>query len=137
MTQAEQFYPELHAQDERYSAGEYHMQSLLSSRVLNEWLRGYAGRTLRILDVGCGKGLFLREFMKGITAQNSFAKLQITGTDLVKSPGNLFTQIAPDFRFVQHNLDGNRLPFDDRSFDFLCCNHVLEHIFQTEQLVRE
>jgi hypothetical protein len=30
MNHAEQFYPKLHAKDQTYSAGEYHMESLLS-----------------------------------------------------------------------------------------------------------
>jgi 2-polyprenyl-3-methyl-5-hydroxy-6-metoxy-1,4-benzoquinol methylase len=137
MSQAEQFYPGLHEQDAKYSAGEYHMASLLSHGVLNDWLANYAGRNLRILDVGCGKGLFLRELTNHLRTRSRIKGLEVTGTDLVKSPGNFFSDISADFRFVQLNLDGSTLPFADKSSDFLCCNHVLEHIFQTEKLVRE
>jgi SAM-dependent methyltransferase len=137
MNQAEQFYPKLHTEDEEYSAGQYHMPSLLKHKVLGSWLKAYAGRSIRILDVGCGKGLFLRDFVRGVRSQHGITDFRTTGTDLVESPKNLFREISPDFQFVQHNLDGNRLPFPDRNFDFLSCNHVLEHIFQTENLVRE
>ncbi|HMJ64575.1 MAG TPA: class I SAM-dependent methyltransferase [Candidatus Binatia bacterium] len=137
MNQAEQFYPELHAHDEKYSAGEYHMPSLLNHRILNQWLTNYNGKNLRILDVGCGKGLFARDFVNGIRSRSQIKDIEVTGTDLVESPGNFFAQISPRFRFVKQNLDGNVLPFGDQSFDFLSCNQVLEHIFQTEKLVRE
>jgi 2-polyprenyl-3-methyl-5-hydroxy-6-metoxy-1,4-benzoquinol methylase len=137
MTQAEQFYPGLHEQDAKYSAGEYHMPSLLSHGVVLRWLNGYAGKPLRILDVGCGKGLFLREFVNGVRERTGLRDFRVTGTDLVLSPANFHSEVSPDFKFVQLNLDGNALPFEDGSQDFVCCNHVLEHIFQTEKLVRE
>ena len=137
MTQAEQFYPGLHDQDAKYSAGEYHMVSLLDHGALLRWLRHYSGKPLRILDVGCGKGLFLREFVKGVRERIDIKDFRVTGTDLVLSPGNFHGEVSPDFKFVQLNLDGNTLPFENGSFDFLCCNHVLKHIFQTEKLVRE
>src|SRR5436309_10991002 len=137
MTQAEQFYPGLHEQDAKYSAGEYHMASLLNHGVLLGWLRQFAGKSVRILDVGVGKGLFLREFVKGVRQRTDIKDFRVTGTDLVLSPSNFHVEVSPDFKFVQLNLDGNTLPFDSGSYDFVCCNHVLEHIFQTEKLVRE
>jgi 2-polyprenyl-3-methyl-5-hydroxy-6-metoxy-1,4-benzoquinol methylase len=136
MNQAEKFYPGLHAQDAKYSAGEYHMRSLLAQSFLNDWLAGFVNRQFRMIDVGCGKGLFLRDFVNHARGQG-VQNIEVTGTDLVKSPGNFHDEVSPNFRFLELNLDGSTLPFSDSSFDFICCNHVLEHIFQTEKLVRE
>ncbi len=137
MTQAEEFYPKLHAQDKVYSAGEYHLQSLLALGVVRNWAKDFNQRPLKMLDVGCGKGLFLRDFASGLKQRHHVQAIQAAGIDLVRSPGDHFDEVCPDFKFVQQNLDGKPLPFADESFDFLSCNHVLEHIFETEKLVRE
>jgi SAM-dependent methyltransferase len=137
MNHAEEFYPKLHASDEVYSAGEYHMKSLLSLRVVLRWGEEFRGRPMRLLDVGCGKGLFLRDFAAGMRRACGVSEIQGAGIDIVRSPGDHFGEVCPDFKFVQQNLDGAKLPFPDQSFDFVCCNQVLEHIFETEQLVRE
>jgi SAM-dependent methyltransferase len=130
-----EFYQGLHKSDGDYSAGTYHMESLWSSRVLQNWVRGR--QTLRILDVGCGKGLFLRDFVQGLEQRWKVKPSRVAGIDLVRSPNDHFAEISPDFEFRQHDTDGNPLPFPDHSFDFVCCNHVLEHVFETEKLVRE
>ncbi len=137
MNQAEQFYPELYLADQNYGAGAYYLESLWSLRPLRQWLAGYSNRPLRILDVGCGKGVFLLDFVRGARERYQVQQVEVTGTDLVRSPGDLFAEISPDFKFVLHNVDGRPLPFADHSFDFISCNHVLEHIFETEKLVRE
>lgn len=61
---------------------------------------------------------------------------RVTGIDLVQSTNNVFNEI-PNFEFSLHDTDGNPLPFKDSSFEFISCNHVLEHVFETEKLVRE
>ena len=137
MNHAEQFYPQLHSNDKAYSAGEYHMESLLSLRVVGDWADQHLDHPLRLLDVGCGKALFLRDFASGLRQRWGIKQIQATGVDLVQSPGGHFGEVCEDFKFVQQNLDGKPLPFKDASFDFLSCNHVLEHIFETEKLVRE
>ncbi len=129
------FYQGLHKTDGIYSAGTYHMESLWASRVLQNWVRGRQG--LRILDVGCGKGLFLRDFVRGLEQRWRVKPGRIAGIDLVRSPNDVFGEISSQFEFSLHDTDGNPLPFADHSFDFVCCNHVLEHVFETENLVRE
>ena len=137
MDHAEKFYPKLHAADKDYSSGEYHMKSLLAQRCLGDWAGTYSGRPARLLDVGCGKGLFLRDFANALRHRWGVKQVEAAGVDLVQSPGHFFGEVCDNFRFVQQNLDGQPLPFDDRSFDFVCCNQVLEHVFETEKLVRE
>jgi SAM-dependent methyltransferase len=69
--------------------------------------------------------------------QGCFSPRFCPGIDLVRSPNDHFAEISPEFEFRQHDTDGNPLPFSDHSFDFVSCNHVLEHVFETEKLVRE
>jgi len=113
------------------------MDSFWSCHPIKEWFCGRQGKSLRILDVGCGKGLFTRDLATGITAKWGLKQSKVTGLDIVKSPGDVFAQIPSPFEFVKHDGDGNVLPFDDGSMDFVSCNHVLEHVFETEKLLRE
>jgi SAM-dependent methyltransferase len=135
--QAESFYSKLHEKDAAYSAGEYHMQSLISAHALKRWAPQLPEQKARVLDVGCGKGLFLRDFTRALKSRYKIELAAAAGVDLVRSPGDFFTEVSTHFQFIEQNLDGKRLPFADESFDFVCCNQVLEHIFETEQLVRE
>jgi SAM-dependent methyltransferase len=131
------FYEGLHREEQAYSAGHYHLPSLYHHAAFDAWWRGRAGRATRLLDVGCGKGLFLRELTRELTTRWNSKPARLVGLDLVRSPGDHFAQIEGPFEFVQHDSDGQPLPLADASFDFLCCNHVLEHVFATEKLVRE
>jgi ubiquinone/menaquinone biosynthesis C-methylase UbiE len=129
------FYQGLHKTDGAYSVGTYHMESLWSSRALQSWVQGR--QNLCILDVGCGKGVFLRDLVQGLERRWQVKASRVAGIDLVQSPNSHFAEISPKFEFSLHDTDGNPLPFPDHSFDFICCNHVLEHVFETENLVRE
>ncbi len=137
MRSASDFYSGLHAREKTYSGATYYMKSLWSSRALRDWAARVQGRPVRLLDVGCGKGICLRDFVRGISAHWQLAPTRLTGLDIVRSPDDVFAEISPKFEFIQADTDNNPLPFPDSSFDFLSCNHVLEHVFETEKLVRE
>jgi len=62
---------------------------------------------------------------------------RVAVVDLVKAEGNLLERISPVPEFFQQSVDGQKLPFADASFDFVSCNHVLEHVFETEKFLRE
>lgn len=132
-----EFYEGLHAEEKSYSAATYHMKSFWSSRAINGWAAEVKSGPVRVLDVGCGKGIFLRDFTTGARQRWGLQISKINGLDLVRSPGDVFAEITPQVEFVQSDTDGNPLPFADNSFEFLSCNHVLEHVFETENLVRE
>jgi ubiquinone/menaquinone biosynthesis C-methylase UbiE len=137
MTHAEKFYPKLHSKDDQYSAGEYRIDTLVNLRVFRQWMEPRKGKPLHVADIGCGKARFLRDFTNDVRKRWNVPAVHGSGTDLVRSRGDHFAEIDPNFRFIEHNLDGQKLPFADSEFDFLCCNQVLEHIFETEALVRE
>ncbi|HEU6448129.1 MAG TPA: class I SAM-dependent methyltransferase [Verrucomicrobiae bacterium] len=137
MKPLDKFYQTLHKNEQSYSAGDYCMDNFWSCRPIRQWLEKRKGRSIQILDVGCGKGIFTRDFVNGVKNRWNIQPTRITGIDLVRSPGDLFAEISSKFEFIQHDTDGNPLPLPDSSFDFLSCNHVLEHVFETENLVRE
>src|SRR5260370_18546240 len=61
-----EFYEGLHSTHKDYSAGTYNFKPLFASRALRQWAQSKAGAAIRFLDVGCGKGLFLREIVVGL-----------------------------------------------------------------------
>src|SRR5258708_2075421 len=137
MRSASDFYTELHAEEKHYSGANYHMKSLWPVPALNAWAARVKSRPVRLLDVGCGKGYFIRDFVHGANSRWGVQPSRVTGVDIVRSSDDVFSQVSPDFEFIQFDTDGNALPFEAGTFDFISCNHVLEHVFETEKLVRE
>lgn len=84
-----------------------------------------AGQTL--LDVGCGTGLFLK-------AAASHG-LKTTGLELSDSAIALARQNSPSSTLVQGV--GEHLPFDDKSFDYVCCLGTLEHMADPDKGLSE
>ena len=137
MRSAADFYNGLHKEEQSYSGANYHMKSLWATAGVKSWAERVKTTPVRLLDVGCGKGFFMRDFVEGINSRWSIKPARVVGLDLVRSPNDVFASISKDFEFVQADTDGNPLPFPENSFEFLSCNHVLEHVFETEKLVRE
>jgi SAM-dependent methyltransferase len=137
MKPVKDFYEKLHSTEAGYSAGIYDMPALFRNRAFRGWAQRHQSGTPRLLDVGVGKGLFLRDVVRELGATWSARPAKTVGLDLVRSPGDVFADIPAAFEFLQHDTDGQRLPFEDAAFDFISCNHVLEHVFETEMLVRE
>jgi len=136
MRSAVDFYTKRHT-DRVYSGGRYHMKSFWSARALQAWAARMKGRPVRVLDVGCGKGYFLKEFTEGTRSLFKLEAGRVTGLDIVRAQDDVFAQIQPKMEFIQADTDGQPLPFGDENFDFVYCSHVLEHVFETEKLVRE
>lgn len=137
MEGAKEFYTERHDLSTSYSGGRYHVSHLVCCKTVRAWAERKKDSPIRGLDIGCGKGVFLRDFCTGLSQTHGIKVGGLVGMDLVKSPGNVFEELPTDLDFVEGNVDGNALPFDSGSFDFVTCNHILEHVFETEQLVEE
>jgi SAM-dependent methyltransferase len=111
--------------------------ALLGRRIPSDHSRqtladAYAGRGLgagsRVMDLGCGRG----------DSVDLFRSLQPdvdwVGVDIEKS-AEVAERVRSDARFV--SFDGQSLPFDEESFDFVYCKQVLEHARRPEPLVAE
>jgi ubiquinone/menaquinone biosynthesis C-methylase UbiE len=82
-------------------------------------------KPVKMLDLGCGTGVNLRSF----TSYGS-----TVGVDF--SPAALaFCRTRVDTRLVQ--ADAQDLPFENASFDVVCCLDVLEHIEDDSKAARE
>ena len=136
MTGRLDFYTEVHKTQSDYSGGAYNVAGLLHSRGLRAWVNQRRGQEVAVLDVGCGKGVGLRD-MLAVLAHHHISARRVVGLDLLQSPGNVFAELPGCFEFVESDLDGKALPLPEAGFDLVLCNHVLEHVFETERLLRE
>ena len=78
-----------------------------------------------ILDVGCGTGFLLRRILqaRGATFE------RVTGTDLI------VPEEQTDLELVPAKIE--KLPFSNGEFDTVICTHVIEHILDYQQAIRE
>jgi len=74
-----------------------------------------------LLDVGCGRGYFLKNL------QNT--NIELTGVDLFETLNIL------NSHYVKGNAES--LPFEDDSFDVVTSSHTLEHVINIREAVAE
>jgi malonyl-CoA O-methyltransferase len=79
-----------------------------------------------VLDVGCGKGRFAKQF------KDQFPKAEITGIDLSEK---LLESVPKEIRKFQGTI--LNLPFEDNYFDCVYCIETLEHAVRIERAVDE
>lgn len=80
-----------------------------------------------VLDVGCGTG-YTTQWL-----HERRPDLKLTGTDFIIEEGTKARATAITFK--QGHIEN--LPFADASFDTVICTHVLEHILDFPQALRE
>ena len=85
-------------------------------------------RPARVMDLGCGAGDSVDLFR----ALNP--DVHWVGVDVEDSP-EVSGRTRTDAEFV--TFDGQRLPFEDASFDLVYCKQVLEHVESPHELLRE
>jgi|TARA_B100002003_G_scaffold228774_1_gene237427 SAM-dependent methyltransferase len=79
----------------------------------------------KMLDLGCGRGDFLRGFLRcGINGY---------GVDRSK----IAKSICPEAKITLSDLGNESLPYKDNSFDLVFSKSVLEHFYYPEELVQE
>lgn len=88
---------------------------------------------MSVLDAGCGEGtLSILMARKGAT---------VTGVDYsrpnIDAANNYLKDVPESHRPVFDTGDSENLPFPDESFDVVVSNHVLEHLGDFRQGVRE
>lgn len=80
-----------------------------------------------VLDVGAGDGAVL--------AQTAPTSVRRVGTEL--SSDALAKLRARGLEGARVDLEAEQLPFEDGSFDFVCCLDVLEHVFTPDRVAGE
>jgi SAM-dependent methyltransferase len=137
MSGREAFYEQRHANDADYvyASASYDLRTLTRSKGFSEWLSGRRGTAVRLLDVGCGRGQFVKDLTSLLGRAGALPGSPV-GLDLIESTPNVFGEVD-GFEFVRQDIDGSALPFEDAAFDLVTSNHVIEHIFETEMLMRE
>ncbi len=82
----------------------------------------------KVLDIGCFDGFFT-----GLVGEKTGAELygvELSETAAAKArKRGIKVEVA--------NIDGTRLPFKSEFFDAVFCSEVIEHIFETENLLKE
>ena len=135
--QTARWYEQKHGESATYAGLIYSFADLQENSFLKGWLSNRPGRQVDALDVGCGKAAFLLDFRRMVLAPAGVDYGRVVGMDLVESPGNRFKDVSDRFEFMAGNIDGGTLALADASMDIVSCNHVLEHVFYTEKLLRE
>lgn len=100
---------------------EFCAQWILNHRALN---------SVRVLDYGCGAGQIVEELRKmGVDA---------FGCDVFYEGGERSRSADPDLlgKFIRR-MEGNAIPFDDKSFDFVVNNQVMEHVQDLDSVLAD
>jgi SAM-dependent methyltransferase len=77
----------------------------------------------KILDIGCSTGKALRLF-------SNHGNLELYGID-VRDEG------SEGFEYKRCDLESESIPYPDNYFDFIYTKSVLEHVFNTENFIKE
>lgn len=83
----------------------------------------------KLLDVSCGEGILLREVAK------LKAGIGIFGLDISNVAVDIAKKNTPESKVVL--ADGQKIPFLDKSFDYITCLGSLEHYRDPELGIRE
>ncbi|MFZ2072733.1 MAG: class I SAM-dependent methyltransferase [Minisyncoccia bacterium] len=100
---------------------------LMKEIIANEIKRRDYTKPIKILDVGCGNGYFLKYLNDELGQNHTFI---FHGTDIFK-----FKKIFK-FKFVKSNIDGN-FPYDSNTFDFIVAGEIIEHLVNTDGFIKE
>ena len=109
----------------------YETSGIRTNSAYYRWLIGLikpkAGS--RLLDVSCGEGIFLKEFIKRVK-NTQVCGLDISDKALSRSKANVNSDLLV-------NADGQYIPFADEKFDCVSCLGSLEHYLDPEKGMRE
>lgn len=118
--QAPRFKNTLSASDGRYSIIEDALEKLVKAK-------DHSPVSLRIADIGCGKGAYLKNLIR------KFPECQYAAVDLSETVMGYIGN--GEIRITQGTL--TNIPYEDNTFDFVYTCEALEHAVDIENAVRE
>lgn len=95
------------------------------AKMIEAFLQDALGREIRnltILDIGCGNGMISQYFLE---------KNEVTGIDIKDQR----REDMRDFKFIK--VDTTQLPCEDSIFDIVISHHVIEHVADQQEHIRE
>jgi SAM-dependent methyltransferase len=91
-------------------------------------LEPFKGKPLKLLDAGCGSGIFMQRIAQ------FYPSFKIVGVDF--SPKEVAKVQARGFQAKQADF-GKRLPFKDETFDLFYSGEVIEHLYNPDFFLQE
>ena len=82
-------------------------------------------KSQKILELGCGRGEFLNEFVKN--------GLEGYGTDISEYSNQFF----PNLNLKKVDMANEKLPYEDNFFDIIYSKSVVEHFYYPEKVFQE
>ncbi|WP_185973711.1 class I SAM-dependent methyltransferase [Ferrovibrio terrae] len=95
------------------------------------WARSNASPGAKVLDYGCGAGTIVQMMIeKGVEAY---------GCDVFYDGGDYSRRVPPVLleNGTIRRMEGDRIPFEDESFDLIVNNQVLEHVPDLDLVLQE
>lgn len=79
----------------------------------------------KILELGCGRGEFLNEFVK--------CGLEVHGVDISDYSKKFFSEL----NLKKVDMENEKLPYQDNYFDFIYSKSFIEHFYYPEKIFKE
>ena len=115
--------------DERYAGSYMEEHAPIDIERVVDVLRAVPSGVGAVLDYGCGQGAWLP------VLREVFGGADVSGIDISRAAIDKARSRFPSARFDV--FDGGRAPFDDASFDLVFSFHVVEHVDDVENTVRD
>jgi len=108
-------------------AKRYETKTEIYGQQINHYVAKYVESGTRILDVGCGIGKLGEHLGK-------YAGCSVAGVDISKVAIGQAAEVLDEAFCLDVQKD--KLPFADESFDVIICADVLEHLFDPLEVLR-